>query len=428
MTTFALSLILCQPQAKITYDPNLKANYHIDRSEQTLHRESRLITIPAPKDGWSGALVTLKFTAPLGMKESELPESRNFSAQQVHSLRIYRPGGKNLRFVDAKAVKSLTPADHGFWTLENGQLTGHSVVAIRLESPGKGSKAEMKVQYDLCKTDIREKVVDGADPGGYKTLLSDRARSVGLEPTENGYTVDADALVKLFQSRGMVAPNFRVSDLLVQMLKYAGTLTYDKDAIAVQNVNTFFEVPAKATGDCHVSTQFGLGGRVFGVPAFKVSGIYNGSDVGHAISRFYDAQLGDSVSVDFSYVAAGPKGVNLSSPHQFPTGANLTYLLLDHGERMVAGISGIEGDIQSRGVRFGTKFRALAWDGKTFISESWPAYIEGSAKTVPLKPTDPGYVVFKTGVGPTFPNGRPQIRPLQTWRLGTQLSRFACSP
>jgi|GEM_PF-7094000 len=128
----------------LSYDPNLAANYHLDRTNQEAF-ETALQSRFTPGQGksWTDKPIMVQFAAPLGYRELRNSLSRNFTEQQISEIKI-AVNGRTIPFIgDPK------PQDSNYYTFVPEQLTGHDLLVIRLDSPGAGTANPIDVRVDL---------------------------------------------------------------------------------------------------------------------------------------------------------------------------------------------------------------------------------------------------------------------------------------
>ncbi|HRF58636.1 MAG TPA: hypothetical protein PLH94_01830 [Fimbriimonadaceae bacterium] len=384
----------------LSYDPNLAANYHLDRTNQEAF-ETALQSRFTPGQGksWTDKPIMVQFAAPLGYRELRNSLSRNFTEQQISEIKI-AVNGRTIPFIgDPK------PQDSNYYTFVPEQLTGHDLLVIRLDSPGAGTANPIDVRVDLKGTWISSVPKAGAKTGGYTFDLTPKQQAVGLEMQEHGYTVDAPKLVEQLQRLGVVGERpFRVSDVLGNMARLAVTsFVYDtSNRGSTNDVNEFFARP-NPSGSCQkLNTPVVLALRALGVPVTKISGRDFNGDGGHAAGYAIDPQLGDALMLDASAVAAwrpksqGPLdllGVGQRKFVWFELDSTLRYrfsLSFDDGPKNTADGTSNCG-------------RMLLSQGGDYVGSAFPSVVPGTAKSWPaLKPTDPRFVNFSTGVGPRF--------------------------
>lgn len=212
MTTAVLLAfaVLGSPQSAPRPDPTLKANYHIDRSDQEVFTERLRTKIQRQSGTWGTGPVEISFMGPLGLTFARNPSVRNFTEQQISRLDIFIDGKK------IPYVEKPQKGDVGFWTLDEEPMTGHDQVAIRIASPG-GNSAPV-LEMVLEGTFVYSALRPGAKPDAFRFPLDGKMRDASVELKEEGYKADTTRLPRQLIQLGLVTDGaFRVSDVLERM-------------------------------------------------------------------------------------------------------------------------------------------------------------------------------------------------------------------
>lgn len=399
-TAFALALALGLTPLQFGPDPNLKANYHIDRSDQDAFVE-RLRTKIQKSDGtaWANTPVEISFMAPLGLPIARNELVRNFTEQRISRLEIYLDGAK-IPYVEKPKAGQV-----GFWTLDVDPLTTQDQIAIRIASPG--GKVTPTLEIALEGTFINSQLRPGSKPDAYRFELSPKMREVGLEMMEGGVTVDAPRLVQQLRALGLAPTGpYRNLDVLGGLASfYAEQADYDKGKEnQTSDVNRFFEQRSLRAGTCQdLNTPSLLAFRSLGIAAFYPSGRILGSSAGHATNYVYDPQLHDAVVANYSGISAGRHSGTAIERFNKGRPRNLIYFELDRTYYHTFGIAGIPGEPEPNPV-----VRAQSNCGRIAVSQeramvgnAFPDAVPGASSVRKLDPSDGRFVTF-TEDGPKF--------------------------
>lgn len=399
-TAFALALALGLTSPQIGPDPNLKANYHIDRSDQDAFTE-RLRGKIEKSDGsaWTNGHVEISFMCPLGLSNARNELVRNFTEQQISRLEISIDGKK----IPYKDVRDIKAGEANFWTLDVDPLTTQDQVSIRIPSPG-GTKAPI-LEVLLEGTLIYSTLKPGPAEGGYRFSLSPKMQSVALEMEEARVTVDPKKLAGQLSSLGL-APSapFRFSKVLGDFAEfYAAQASYGKDT-RHQEVNVFFGDSARRRGDCHtLNTPSLLALRSLGITAFYPSGRILGTSAGHATNYVYDSQLGDAFIANFSGISAGRYSGTAIERFNKGRPRNLIYFEIDRTYYHTFGIKGIASEPEPVPAITGLSNcgRVSVMQESKAVGTLFPDSVPGASSVRKLDPSDGRFVTF-TEDGPKF--------------------------